>query len=71
MKNVLYRRSFTVPAKWGVDGSATGARVLMHIGACDWRTTVWVNGTKVGFHEGGSTPIDCDVTVALHPVRTS
>jgi hypothetical protein len=65
VKNVLYRRSFTVPEKWGVDGSATGARVLMHIGACDWRTTVWVNGTKVGFHEGGSMPVDCDVTTAL------
>jgi len=66
VKNVLYRRSFTVPEKWGVDGSATGARVLVHVGACDWRTTVWVNGTKVGFHEGGSTPVDCDVTAALH-----
>jgi hypothetical protein len=66
VKNVLYRRSFEVPEKWGVDGSATGARVLIHIGACDWRATVWLNGTKVGFHEGGSTPIDCDVTTALH-----
>ncbi len=65
VKNVLYRRSFEVPAAWNV--RKDGARVLIHIGACDWRTTVWVNGTKVGFHEGGSTPIDCDVTAALHP----
>jgi hypothetical protein len=64
VKNVLYRRSFTVPEAWHVEKD--GARVLIHVGACDWRTTVWVNGTKVGFHEGGSTPVDCDVTSALH-----
>jgi hypothetical protein len=64
VKNVLYRRSFTVPEAWHVEKD--GARVQIHVGACDWRTTVWVNGTKVGFHEGGSTPVDCDVTSALH-----
>src|SRR5262249_44547142 len=65
VKNVLYRRSFEVPAAWHVEKD--GAHVLIHVGACDWRTTDRVNGTKVGFHEGGSTPIDCDATSALHP----
>ena len=64
VKNVLYRRSFEVPEAWHVEKD--GAHVVVHVGACDWRTTVWVNGTKVGFHEGGSIPIDCDVTSALH-----
>jgi hypothetical protein len=73
VKNVLYRRSFTAPKEWGIGDAAAGAksgasgaaRLLLHVGACDWRTTIWVNGVKVGFHEGGSTPIDCDVTDAL------
>lgn len=73
VKNVLYRRRFTVPKEWGIgdagasggDASKAGARLMIHVGACDWRTTVWVDGVKVGFHEGGSTPIDCDATDAL------
>jgi hypothetical protein len=73
VKNVLYRRRFTVPKEWGIgeagaeggDASKAGAHLIVHVGACDWRTTVWVDGVKVGFHEGGSTPIDCDVTDAL------
>src|SRR5581483_12025244 len=31
-----YRRTFTVPAGWA------GKRTLLHFGACDWETTVWV-----------------------------
>lgn len=58
VKNVWYRRTFVRP-----DWSAP--RTLLHIGACDWRTRVWVNGRIVGGHVGGSAPIDCDVTDAL------
>ena len=78
VRNVLYRRSFKVPDEWGIGEAAKGAtaaksggeakggaRLIVHVGACDWRTTVWVDGVKVGFHEGGSTPIDCDATDAL------
>jgi glycosyl hydrolase family 2 len=73
VKNVLYRRRFDVPKEWGIgeagaaggDASKAGARLMIHVGACDWRTTVWVDGVRVGFHEGGSTPIDCDATDAL------
>ena len=45
-----YARSFTVPASW------TGRRVFLVFGACDWRTTVWLDGTKLGEHQGGYTP---------------
>lgn len=60
VKNVGYRRSFELPPEW------RGERVLLHVGACDWRTTVWVNGRPVGFHEGGNAPVVCEVTDALH-----
>jgi len=60
VKNVVYRRDFALPAGW-----PAGGRVLLHVGAGDWRTVVWVNGTRVGFHEGGNAPVTCEITGAL------
>ncbi|MDQ3864993.1 MAG: glycoside hydrolase family 2, partial [Actinomycetota bacterium] len=40
-------------------------RLLLHFGAVDYRTTVWVNGAQVASHEGGHTPFSSDVTHAL------
>src|SRR5437762_12689920 len=45
-----YARSITPPAVW------SGRRVFLVFGACDWRTTVWLDGTKLGEHQGGYTP---------------
>jgi beta-glucuronidase len=42
-----------------------GKRVFLHIGAANYRSWFWVNGTKVCQHEGGFTTFDCDVTAAL------
>jgi len=47
---VWYRRQVTIPAAWG------DKKVLLHFQACDYDTTVWVNGAEVGRHRGGSTP---------------
>ena len=59
-KNELwYQRDFTIPSEW------KGKRVLLHFGAVDWKTDVWVNGIKVGKHTGGFTPFSFDVTGAL------
>jgi beta-galactosidase/beta-glucuronidase len=44
-----------------------GGRVLLHFGAVDYRAVVWVNGIRVGAHQGGYTPFSCDVT--LHAAR--
>lgn len=58
-KELVYRRSFDVPSSW------KGKRVLLHFGAVDWRTDVWVNEVKVGSHTGGFTPFSFDITEAL------
>jgi hypothetical protein len=42
-----YRRNFTVPKEW------RGKRISLCFGAVDWHATVWLNGEKVGEHEGG------------------
>ena len=54
-----YSRTFTVSPKWN------GKRVLLHFGAADWKTDVWVNGVSVGTHTGGFTPFEFDITSAL------
>ena len=59
VKNAWYRREFTVPSNWKSE------RIRLHIGACDYKTTVWVNGFKVASHTGGSAPIVADITGAL------
>jgi beta-galactosidase/beta-glucuronidase len=46
---------------------APGRRLLLHLGAVDYRAQVWVNGRLVVTHEGGHTPFSADVTTALDP----
>jgi beta-galactosidase/beta-glucuronidase len=38
---------------------------LLHFGAVDWRTEVFINGVKIGSHEGGYDPFTFDITDAL------
>lgn len=60
-----YSREFAVPAKWA------GERVLLHFGAVDWKTDVWVNDVLVGRHTGGYTPFTFDITAALNKKGTN
>ena len=55
-----YKRSFTVPSNW------KNKKVLLHFGAVDWKSDIWVNDIKVGSHEGGYTPFSFDVTPFLN-----
>jgi len=58
-QELWYERTFSIPADW------SKSRVLLHFGAVDWRTDVWVNGVNMGRHEGGFTPFEFDITAAL------
>ena len=58
-KEVWYNRVFNVPEKWN------GMNVLLHFGAVDWKTDVWVNDMKVGEHTGGYTPFSFNISSAL------
>ena len=58
-QRVWYRRKVAIPASW------RGKRVLLHFGASDWETRVWVNGVPVGEHRGGYDGFSFDVTEAL------
>lgn len=37
-------------------------RVLLHFEGCDYLTSVWINGKKVGDHKGGYTRFSFDIT---------
>lgn len=39
-----------------------GHRAFLQFDAVFYKTTVWLNGKKVGMHEGGYTPFELDVT---------
>lgn len=39
-----------------------GERLMLRFGAVDYHATVWMNGIKVGEHEGGYTPFAFDIT---------
>lgn len=41
-------------------------KVLLHFGAVDWQCEVYVNGKKVGSHEGGFDPFVFDITSYLN-----
>ena len=58
-QSLWYRRTFATPK------ANAGDRTLIHFGGVDWETTVYVNGQKVAFHQGGHTPFTADVTSAL------
>jgi beta-galactosidase/beta-glucuronidase len=57
-ERLWYRRTFRAP-------KVSDGHLLLHFGAVDWRTEVFVNGTKVGQHEGGYDPFTFDITAAL------
>ena len=50
MLAVWYRKEVTVPEDW------KGRHVLLHFGAVDYDSTVWVNDQEVFRHRGGFTP---------------
>ena len=52
-----YARTVTIPEDWGA-----GQRIFLNIGAADWHTTAWIDGTKLGTHQGGYTPFSFELT---------
>ncbi len=58
---VWYKKQVSLPAGWVSEGK----RVLLHIGACDFKTDLYVNGKHMGQHIGGYASFVFDITEAL------
>lgn len=56
MDAVWYSREFTIPEKY------SGLRTILHFGAVDYKTTVYINGKEVGTHKGGYISFEFDIT---------
>ncbi len=51
-----YHTSFSLPS------SMKGRRILLHFGAVDWESEIFVNGVSAGKHNGGYDPFTFDIT---------
>ncbi|MBN1259681.1 MAG: beta-galactosidase, partial [Anaerolineae bacterium] len=56
-----YETHFELPAPWA------GQRIMLRFGSVNYLAEVWLNGTRLGAHEGGHLPFEFDVTAQLHP----
>jgi hypothetical protein len=54
-----YRRTFSVPADWNQK------RIILHFGAVDYESEVYINGKSIGTHKGGYDPFSFDITPYL------
>lgn len=54
-----YNRTLQIPAAMRKE------RVILHFGAVDWSSQVYVNGVKAGEHEGGYDAFSLDITDML------
>ena len=59
MNCVWYRKNIEIPAAWA------GKRVILHFGAVDYKSKLYVNGKYVGSHRGGYTSFSFDITDKL------
>jgi hypothetical protein len=58
-ERLWYKRTFDIPVDW------KSQRVILHFGAVDWESHVFVNGAIVGSHRGGYDPFSFDITPFL------
>jgi hypothetical protein len=54
-----YRRHFSI--EHGSFRSAAETSAILHFGAVDYHTTVWLNSKLIGEHEGGYLPFEFDL----------
>ena len=62
--HLIYKKQFTLPKDFNK------GKVLLHFGAVDQTATVFLNGQKLGFHEGGYDPFFFDITNFLQNDNT-
>lgn len=58
-----YNREFELPHEWLKPAGV----VILGFGAVDYYAEVWLNGRKVGEHEGGYLPFELDITADARP----
>ncbi len=63
-QRLWYHRQIIIPQDW------KGSRILLHFGASDWKTTVFLNGRELGSHLGGYDAFTFDLSSAINGAGT-
>ena len=69
---MMYRRTFATPQRrrnTGANGKSV-TTTLLHFGAVDWQSTVWLNGQRLGNHTGGYDGFSFDISALLNDDKT-
>jgi beta-galactosidase/beta-glucuronidase len=61
IEDMWYQRFLDIPAAW------KGMKILLHFGAVDYETEVFVDGISVGRHWGGTVTFNHDITAFVTP----
>lgn len=59
-KELWYETTFTLDNQW------KNKDIILHFGAVDWKTEVWLNDIKIGTHTGGYTSFSFNITPFLN-----
>jgi beta-glucuronidase len=62
---VWYQTSFTVPWGWATDSHD----IRLRFESVNYLAEVWLNGVRLGTHEGGHLPFEFDITKHIQPER--
>jgi len=60
---IWYRRKFVIPEEFKEE------KVILHFGAVDYRCIVYLNGERVGSHEGGYIGFSLDITDCIQEIN--
>ena len=61
---IWYQRAIDIPEEWN------GKRVILHFGAADYETEVFIDGQTAGKHWGGTSSFSFDITALVRPGQT-
>lgn len=64
-QKLWYHQTFTIPDLWNQK------KILLHFGAVDWETTIWINKKLVGIHKGGYTPFNFEISDYLNTSKVN
>ena len=58
-QELWYHKNFQIPKKW------KRKEIILHFGAVDWESELWINDKKVGIHRGGYDPFSFNISPYL------
>jgi len=61
IETMWYHRQLAIPADWA------GKRVVLHFGAVDYESEIFIDGQSVGRHWGGTASFSYDITRHVQP----